>query len=529
MRPRLRIALFLVVLSVAAEAAAAAAEEPGPYVIRSVDFQSQGRTRDFVLMTIIDPYRKMIGSSFPDRASLDAFVADKARLLSSRRVLASATPSYQLEPATGGGFDVALRFATVDSMNVIGLPYGTYDSNNGLLLSLRGRDYDFLGSAQPLELNLNYQKSPSGVDSYGGQLDFVAPFQAWGAVWDFGFSEAGQFWTDGTGSSITSASITYNLPSLGFPASVTGTQGFSYDAASPATDVDSWFLEESASATGKIPLTGSLGSWLGVDLGPLTYDPALELDYSWKPGSTLEYYGNGTAPSDFDTTIAQALQNTPEYYGRGGLLSVVSNELAFGRIDWAGNMRQGLSLSVTSREAYNAQWSDLISDLDLEADLFAQWGGKAGIGARLLGMARLGGHFPEDDLTNLGQYMRGILDPRMSGVQASILNVNLPIKLFDFPTHVFIKTHILDFEFQAQPFVDLGLLRPDYSSSPSGDWLWYSGGLELLFFPVGFRSFTVRASAGWDLKNVAATHSLTAETPDGYKPYEVYLGLTLLF
>ena len=144
-------------------------------------------------------------------------------------------------------------------------------------------------------------------------------------------------------------------------------------------------------------------------------------------------------------------------------------------------------------------------------------------------MARLGGHFPEDDLTNLGQYMRGILDPRMSGVLASILNVNLPIKLFDFPTHVFIKTHILDFEFQAQPFLDLGLLRPDYSSSPSGDWLWSSGGLELLFFPVGFRSFTVRASAGWDLKNVAATHSLTAETPDGYKPYEVYLGLTLLF
>ena len=273
MRHRLGIALLFAALSAAAEAADAAAEEPGPYVIRSVDFQSQGRTRDFVLMAIIDPYRKMIGSSFPDRASLDAFVADKTRLLSSRRVLASATPSYRLEPAQGGGFDVALRFATVDSMNVIGLPYGTYDSNSGLLLSLRGRDYDFLGSAQPLELNLNYQKSPSGVDSYGGQLDFVAPFQAWGAVWDFGFSEAGQFWTDGTGSSITSASMTYNLPSLGIPASVTVTQGFSYDAASPATDVDTWFLEESASATGKIPLTGSLGSWLGVDLGPLNIRP----------------------------------------------------------------------------------------------------------------------------------------------------------------------------------------------------------------------------------------------------------------
>jgi hypothetical protein len=39
----------------------------------------------------------------------------------------------------------------------------------------------------------------------------------------------------------------------------------------------------------------------------------------------------------------------------------------------------------------------------------------------------------------------------------------------------------------------------------------------------------VRASVGWDLKNVLATHSLTATTPDGYSPYEFYLGLTLLF
>ena len=234
-----------------------------------------------------------------------------------------------------------------------------------------------------------------------------------------------------------------------------------------------------------------------MDLGPLTYDPALELDYSWKPGSTLEYYGNGTAPSDFDTTIAQALQNTPEYYGRGGLLSVVSNELAFGRIDWAGNMRQGLSLSVTSREAYNAQWSDLISDLDLEADLFAQWGGKAGNRSPTSGDGASrqptpgGRSAPTSDNTCEASWT-----PRMSGVQASILNVNLPINLFDFPTHVFIKTHILDFEFQAQPFVDLGLLRPVFLE-PLGRLAVVLGRAGASCFFRGVPAvFTVRASAG---------------------------------
>jgi hypothetical protein len=73
------------------------------------------------------------------------------------------------------------------------------------------------------------------------------------------------------------------------------------------------------------------------------------------------------------------------------------------------------------------------------------------------------------------------------------------------------------------------LARPDFSSSFSSDWLWYSGGLELLVYPLGLRSFTIRASAGWDLKNVLATRSLTAMTPDGQSPYEIYLGLNLLF
>jgi hypothetical protein len=528
------------VCTVVAVTAEDSANSIGPYVIRSVDFQIQGRTKDFVLMALIDPYQRMLGSSLPDKASLDAFVADKTGLLLSRRVLASVTPSYEATAAPGGGYDVALHFATTDSWNIIGLPYAKYDSNDGLLLSLRGRDYDFMGSAQPLELNLNYQKSPIGVSSYGWQFDFTAPFRAHGAVWDLSFVEDGQLWTDGTTSSITSAAITYNLPGLGFPASVTASQSYSYEGNAPEFDPDSWYLGESASATAKIPLSGSLGPRLGVDLGPLTYIPTIKVNYAWKPGATLGYYGNGTAPTVLDSTASQALQNFPEYYGRGGVLSTVSDGLALGRVDWAGNMREGLSISLTSREAYNAQWDDLISDLIIDAELFAQWNEKVGVAARLYGIGRLSGNFPEnninaDYLTMLGQYMRGIIDKRISGVQAVVLNGNLPVKLFDFPTHTFIKTHALDFELQAQPFLDLGLVRPDFSSSFSSDWLWYSGGLELLVYPLGLRSFTIRASAGWDLKNVLATRSLTAMTPPtalaptGYSPYEIYLGLDLLF
>ena len=208
-----------VAVALAGLAGAAAAQEKGapagPYVIRSVDFKIQGRTKDFVLLAIIDPYERIVGSSFQDRAGLEAFVADKRSLLASQRVLASAAASYTLAIAAGGGYDVALTFATTDSWNIIALPYPNYDSNDGLLLSLRGRDYDFLGSAQPLELNLNYQQSPSGLSSFGTQLDFVAPFRAMGAVWDFAFAEDGQLWTDWDGELHHLRFALVQLPRLG--------------------------------------------------------------------------------------------------------------------------------------------------------------------------------------------------------------------------------------------------------------------------------------------------------------------------
>ncbi|HTX72357.1 MAG TPA: hypothetical protein VMC79_05980 [Rectinemataceae bacterium] len=504
----------------------------GPYVITSVDFDITGRTKDFVLRGLIDPYEKLVGTSFPDERALEAFIADRTRLLSSQRVLASVTPGYDTTPRPEGGYDVALHFTTVDSWNVIGLPYGKYDSNNGLLLSLRGRDYDFLGSNQPLELNLNYQKDPSGVVSYGAQFDFVAPFQALGSVWDLEFMEDGQIWTDGTKSSVGSTTLTYNIPGLGFPTSVSVAQSFSYDANAPQTDPDLWYLGESLASTASIPFTGNLGRLFGVELGPVTYVPSLELDYAWKPGTVLSYYGSGSAPSAFDTTAAQAVQNSPVYYGRGGVWTSVSNAIAFGRIDWAGNMREGLSFSFTSRAAYNSLYDDLISDLILNATAFAEWNERFGLGARLLGMDRFSGHFggmQDDSLTMLGQYMRGIIDARMSGVEAAIANFNVPIKLFDFPMHLLIKTHALDFELQAQPFLDLAVVRPDWGSSYSSDWLWSTGGLEFLFYPQGFRSFTIRASAGWDLKSVSRTGSLTAQTAEGQSPYEIYIGLTLFY
>jgi len=99
-------------------------------------------------------------------------------------------------------------------------------------------------------------------------------------------------------------------------------------------------------------------------------------------------------------------------------------------------------------------------------------------------------------------------------VQAQrFLNIEALLKLFDFPTHVFIKKDWLDFELQCAPFLDLGYVEGAAGTVAATYHDWYSGGIELLVYPRRMRTFIVRASLGFDLDAVFTTHSLTAPSP----------------
>ncbi|HET7839178.1 MAG TPA: hypothetical protein VFL04_05420 [Rectinemataceae bacterium] len=515
----------------------AAQDLGGPWTIRKVDFQVTGRSLAFVMMKKIDPLGTMVGSSFPDRAALESFIADRRQVLMNERVLASVETGYDSKPSSSGGYDVDLRFTTVDTWNLIALPYAKYDSNTGLLLSLRGRDYDFAGSMQELALDLNYQKDPAGRVSYTGALSFSLPFQALGRDWAFGLQEAGGLWTDGTASTVTQASLSLDLPGLGFPADITLTQGFSYNALAgaplPANDPDSWYLSEGLALRASIPLTGSMGSLDSVELGPLNYSPGIAVSLNWNPATRLSYYGSGTVteagngPYGVGDTVP-AIGNGISY-GRGGLVTTASNSLSLGRVDWRGNQRAGLSLMIANNTSYNAQYRDLASDLNLTAAWYGESRGRIGVAAMLTILNRFSNHPKADALANLGWYLRGVLDDRISGTKAGFVNLELPIKLFDFPTHSVIGTRTLDFELQIAPFADAAIVPSGYGSQPNADQFWYTGGREFLAFPAGLRSFIVRASAGWDLKSVIATRSLSAKTTDGSSPYEIFAGLGLKY
>jgi hypothetical protein len=476
--------------------------QEAPFVIKSVEFSVEGRSRAFVLRQKIEAEGPVIGRSFDDLDSLDAYIEDRRQALSNNRVLASVEASRSIEPGPAGGSDVRISFAVVDTWNIAVLPKPEYDSNKGLTLYLKAKDYNFAGSMQPLSLNLSYVSDTADNKSFEADTSFSLPFAALGAEWSLGVAEDFQAWTNGIIASSSSVSLTYNIPGFGFPASVQAQQGLFYNYDQPIVEeLDPWYMGEYLAFNASIPLGISLG-----ELGGVFYAPSISASQNWWPNTALQVYG------------------------RPGLSLGMTNALSSGRIDWIGNMRQGVTGQIASVNTYYAYYSDLIWDISASFAGYSNHDRKIGLSWQLSSRIRAMGHFPADDFIDLGSGLRGIVDSRAVGVAGLYANLSLPIKLFDFPSHILIKKNWLDFELQAQPFVDAGVVLPGWDAKPNANWLWTSGGIEILVYPVVMRSFIVRASVGWDLMSVIATRSLKAASPrDDRSPYEIFIGTGLSY
>lgn len=497
--------LFLLPFATAAQepGGGAAPGAPAAYVVRGVGFEVKGKTIPFVLRQKIEEDGPVVGRGFPDIASLEAFIEEKRIVLANNRVLESVSSRYELFPEESGVNGVSIVYSVVDTWNIMAFPIPDYSSDSGLEIFIKAKDYNFLGSMESLTLNTSYIYDENGDQSFELYTSFDSPFRAWGLEWSFGVTEDFQVWTDGLVASDTSLGLTLNIPGLGFPASVSFSQGLYCNTDEPTTGAsDPWYLSESLSFNASI----QTGLELGM-LGPISYGFSAGIQQNWWPGAELEYYG------------------------REGLTVTHTDSLSAGRADWIENLRTGSKIQASSTYTIYTQISSLIWDLSLTYEGFARlFDGKVGIAARSVALVRpdsKSGH----PIESVDDYLRGVRDGRANCEAAAIANLALPIRLFDFPTHIFIKKDWLDFELQAQPFLDAAIAVPDWSSlKPTKDWIWLTGGLELLIYPKRFRSVIVRVGGGWDALSVLSTKSLTAPSPrDGASPYELYFTTGIMF
>ncbi|HOV39755.1 MAG TPA: hypothetical protein PLG79_13600 [Spirochaetales bacterium] len=453
------------------------------YLIESVQYEIEGRTRERFLAKKVDIE---IGRVFPTQEALEEYLQSKKQLLINQRVLAEAEVSYSTSPRTDGGTGVHVLVKTQDTWNFIVLPYFKYDSNSGLLLSLRTRDFNFLGSMETLKLDFDYTITSSRKNEFGQSAEFIVPFRMLGQDFTLGLDEEVTYNANDNRLEFDSTvSLGIELLFLGREWTLETSQGYFYDNKDFYGDTHYYETKVSFGTAFETPIT--LRKW-----APFLYAPEVYIKANYRPDKEL----------------------TPERRGYG---PGFYHELKAERIDWIGDFRNGGSVSLGNDLYYNIQKEDWDNKLTWDAV-----GHKAfswmGFSTRLSGFFQFNKELGIDPDDDVGESIRGILDDRLVGDMAIFLNTDILIKMW---------TWFLDryFEVQGGPFFDYALTKRR-GHNLSFDDSWYGGGIQVIIFPRFARSLYIRGSLGWDLEAVLDDHKLTGNVPrDEYKRYEIFFGL----
>jgi len=484
------------VLSAQEPSSALIENEDTEYIIREVQFDIDGRSRPFALM-----YNGEFteGERIKGKENLDKYIAFKTQLLINQQVLEDVRIEYfPGEKEEDGAIPVKLLVYVKDTWNFIIMPYPKYDSNDGLSLILKIRDYNFLGSMSPIKMDMGYLQN-DGESTVALSIEADAPFQAAGLHWDLSFDnyfeytfEKPFYYQNVTGLSvqlpwqITTFSVGYRQY-LTLNEENTGEDKDIYGSDDRFTGV---YGSSEVFASWKIPLGIEAG-----DFGELAYIPGASARFNYPYGNM----NDSRKPS-----------------------STISHLFGFGRVDWIGNYRKGMSFSIENAYNWYFDRPDAPIRVTLDFDTIFHWPFSKyfGISSRLKYLQYL--HWSEminDWIPNYsaGEYIRGVLDKDIRADYIFVLNLDFPIRILRFwPSELLNnpKLHLFDFEIQLSPFTDLSFFHGPYSKlkdeyNPQEGSTNFSlndmintVGFEIIVFSGFFRSLKLRGSFGYDIQKI---------------------------
>jgi hypothetical protein len=465
------------------------AEDPAATVfyIRNISFDTTGITRQFALR-----YHAEIaeGERIIGRENLENYRLDKVQLLMNQRALEFADVlCFEGVRDEDGSVPVDLLIITRDTWNIIALPEPKYDDNTGFELTLKARDYNFLGTLTPLRVDIGYTLDADKIwdfsqGAFNFKLDSDIPFKVLGLHWNLNFdhefsytNEEPLYYQNITGLSMElPASFTTFIFGIDQYITINEDNEDAYpddynkdihgDRFLPA------YFSSTAYVSWKIPTPLAVGPF-----GKLTYTP--------KVAGRINYLPPGQ----------DAIDDL-----RRGPTATLSHSLSFSRIDWIDNYRRGLGVSVGNGNTYNFYKEDWDNSFDVSAvyhHIFAKF---FGISGRIQYR-----HWLNNYTTSAGDVIRGILDKSLYADYMLSLNLDFPFRILQFvPSRWFNKSglRLIDFDLHFSPFLDIALLQDpvndtEFLSKPT-----MGAGVELIVFPHFFRSFYLRASFGYDLKDI---------------------------
>ncbi|MDR0596972.1 MAG: hypothetical protein LBG14_00490 [Treponema sp.] len=472
------------------------------YYIRSINFNIDGLTRVFALLDLLEMKE---GQRINGRAALETLVRRKTQILHNQRVLEEegCRIDYAVgEAEDGSAVPVDFLVHVKDAWNIFAFPEPKYDSNTGLSITLKARDWNFLGTMSPLELDLGYE-----IDEYQysvfADLDADIPFRFLGYIWNFNFDNAFTYNEFDPNYYKNVTGLTLNLPWKQTTVTVGFDQSFflnekNSDEEKIETGVEfyenKWYMSSELYAQWEIPLGIEVG-----DFGTLTYVPRLTEDFNYRPGGHIGEYRRGPATK-------------------------FEHSFGFGQINWLGNFRSGLAASISNVNTFNnytMNW-DCNAGLAVEGhiDLTSFFGAS--------GRLKYRKYFSSDNYS-VGADLRGIRDKDFIADNVLSFNLELPLRILSFtPSRWFNRRYFrpFDVEVHFSPFVDIALINgrtnPEYRTAGTyafGEPL-VAAGFEVIAFSRPWRNLNLRASLGWDLQE----WSRSGKAPGGHYQ-ELYIGL----
>ena len=464
--------------------------EDSVFIINSFTFNIEGYTRPYAL---INHGKLITGEKITGLKNVEKYILDKTQLLINQRVLDSASVDYIIGMQKEDGmFPLELIINTKDTWNIVAIPRPKYSSNSGFDITLKARDYNFLGTMSPLRLDLGYMYNENGEHFFLFLLDSDIPLRILNLNWNFNFDnffdyrpnmEQPYFYKNVTGLSVE-LPVKFTTVTVGFNESfIMNEENSDKDKPDNGNFQDVFYMSSMPFLSWEIPTGLEIGAW-----GELIYIAGISAVFNHE------------------------FSNWPLDKIRKGPFLDFYHSIGFNRIDWIGNFLKGFDVSVYNSFSYNfynsannlQPWGSFINVTGIGHFVFDDF---FGISARLVYRHWF---FTETGSGGAGDVMRGILDKDVTAEFMISANFDLPIRAIRFKPSVFFnneKYRIFNFDLHIIPILDLAIYRnPENETLYKGTDFTYknilvSSGLEVIIFPDFFRSLFLRISLGFNLSS----------------------------
>ncbi len=469
------------------------------YVITKITYEITGHVLEAALEEKLQ--LKNGSRKFKSEKNLQMYLENKnAELINIRTLEASSkitfTKTYDKEKKQ---YNITLTIQVKSGFNILVLPYFKYSSNSGLLLSARGRDYNFLGSLQRFVIDLDYTYDDNNRNSGSISTSFQYPLQIGNKnLFTLALSENISYRSDNKFYNKASFAIqhSYSINSI-----ISWNSSLSQDFTS---ETDLKTAKKRIFSTGSSILT--TGSSILLTSTPL---PVI---------NNIRY--NPSISTRFDYSLTS---KDPSPRKRYNIIPSFDQSLSFGQINEIKNFRQGLALVLQNKNSYSIKNKIWRNSISIETKLHGAFGNIFGIDARIYGVQNFYTYLDsskkntEDEGSMIGNRLRGVLDNNFKNANNALaINVSLLLKLFSITPFT---------EFHLGLFSDFGIRtrRGKNSTFSLEKDIKATIGVEILSFALFSRSIILRISYGVDLTK--AIHDGKLESSNR----EIFIGLSRYF